>query len=264
MPERSDEVLRQQVQLLYDNSTVVLLANLVGAGLVAAMLGPELAETASMLRRTRAEHRWFGALVVRAGANQTENALITPDDGAVAVHDVGRAVGVVAHHATEQHTIAATVEAVPPHLMATRGRDTPAVPQALAVAREVTLACVVAACVVAARVLALELVVPAHLVVASFRALDSVAPVAGEEAEDEVPVRSLGVETGTVTAAVGGGGGREGAGRGKSGCAKCDDREQTFHFVSPVYLFALLSGITGRAAGSSPAAGGKRPRLSIS
>ncbi len=69
MPERSDEVLRQQVQLLYDNSTVVLLANLVGAGLVAAILGPELAETASMLRRTRAEHRWFGALVVRAGAN---------------------------------------------------------------------------------------------------------------------------------------------------------------------------------------------------
>ena len=69
MPERSDEVLRQQVQLLYDNSTVVLLANLVGAGLVAAMLGPELAETASMLRRTRAEHRWIWALLVRAGSD---------------------------------------------------------------------------------------------------------------------------------------------------------------------------------------------------
>lgn len=46
MPERSDEVLRQQVQLLYDNGTVVLFANLVGAGLVAVMLGPELAQTA--------------------------------------------------------------------------------------------------------------------------------------------------------------------------------------------------------------------------
>ncbi|MCH8999416.1 MAG: HAMP domain-containing histidine kinase [Proteobacteria bacterium] len=46
MPERTDEVLRQQVQLLYDNGTVVLFANLVGAGLVAVMLGPELAQTA--------------------------------------------------------------------------------------------------------------------------------------------------------------------------------------------------------------------------
>ena len=69
MPERSDQVLRQQIQLLYDNGTIVLLANLVGAGLVAAILGSELAETASMLRRTRAEHRWLWALVVRAGAN---------------------------------------------------------------------------------------------------------------------------------------------------------------------------------------------------
>ena len=46
MPERSDEVLRQQVQLLYDNGIVVLFANLVGAALVAVLLGPELAETA--------------------------------------------------------------------------------------------------------------------------------------------------------------------------------------------------------------------------
>ncbi len=61
--------MRQPVQLLYDNDIVVLFANLVGAGLVAVILGPELAETASMLRRTRAEHRWLGALVVRAGSD---------------------------------------------------------------------------------------------------------------------------------------------------------------------------------------------------
>ncbi len=150
-------------------------------------------------------------------------------------------MGVVAHHAAEQHAIAAPVEAVPPHLMATRGRDPPGVPQALAVPqapaapREVILA----------RVLALELVVPAQFVMAPFRALEPVAPVAGGEAEDETPARSLGVETGAVTAAVGGGGGGEGARRGKSGCAKRDDREQTFHFASPVYLFALLSARGG-------------------
>ena len=46
MPERPDEVLRQQIQLLYDNGSVVLFANLVGAGLVAVILGPELAESA--------------------------------------------------------------------------------------------------------------------------------------------------------------------------------------------------------------------------
>ncbi len=42
-------------------------------------------------------------------------------------------MGVVAHHAAEQHAIAAPVDAVPPHPIATRGRDTPGVPQALAV-----------------------------------------------------------------------------------------------------------------------------------
>ncbi len=34
LPGRSAEVLRQQVQLLYDNGIVVLFANLVGAGRV--------------------------------------------------------------------------------------------------------------------------------------------------------------------------------------------------------------------------------------
>ncbi len=69
LPERSDEVLRQQVQLLYDNGIVVLFANLVGAALVAVILGPERRSSVSMLRRTRVEHRWLWALVVRAGSN---------------------------------------------------------------------------------------------------------------------------------------------------------------------------------------------------
>lgn len=99
MPERSDEVLRQQVQLLYDNGTVVLFANLVGAGLVAVIVGPELAETVYPWCLAVAAVALGGGVVIWAYRRRGGDAGpgITADDIAKLTGDFGAADTALAH-----------------------------------------------------------------------------------------------------------------------------------------------------------------------
>ena len=55
--DRAQEILPRQVEILYENGLVILIANVVCAGLVATILGPELGRVAYI---------WGAAVVVVA------------------------------------------------------------------------------------------------------------------------------------------------------------------------------------------------------
>jgi hypothetical protein len=55
--DRAEEILPRQVGILYENGLFLLLANVASAGIVTAILGPELGRSAYL---------WFAAIVVAA------------------------------------------------------------------------------------------------------------------------------------------------------------------------------------------------------